>query len=154
MSIKKINKLFRIVIICIGIIGITFLFFVAPLASHSIHLNTHQLIIQIFFWVSAIPVFGILFSLWKISTELKKEHYFSEIIQKKLTYITRAGIAECVIYSIAILFGLFFIKNNPSYFVFTGLFFLIGIIIAIFATLLLHIIKHADELKNEHDLTI
>ncbi|MGO2082751.1 DUF2975 domain-containing protein [Vagococcus sp.] len=154
MTIKNINRIFRVIIIAMATLGLFFLIRIAPQVSSYIQLSRYQLLVQLFFWITALPVFYILYRLWKMSSEFKKDQFFSAKIAKQLKHIAYAGIIESIIYAIASILGIILFPSNPPFFILTGLFFSLGIIIAIMASLLFHLFSLAEQLKDEHDLTI
>ncbi|AQP53924.1 DUF2975 domain-containing protein [Vagococcus penaei] len=154
MNFKKINTLFRVALSLVALLGLGFLLLLAPKMAHYFSIQKYNLFLQLFFWITALPVYYILFSLWRISTDLKHEKLFTPHTQKRLKTIAYAGIGESVFYALLLICGLIFLKANMPFYLLSGLFFLIGIIIAIIATLLFHLFTVAEQLKQDSDLTI
>lgn len=90
MSVKKINTLFKSIIIILGLSGASLLLFVAPKISNYLEGSSTNLIIQFLFWLTAIPVFYILTSLWKISSDLGKNQMFTQKNSQRLVKIAYA----------------------------------------------------------------
>lgn len=154
MSVKKINTLFKSIIIMLGLSGASLLLFVAPKISNYLEGASTNLIIQFLFWLTAIPVCYILTSLWKISSDLGKNQVFTQENSQRLVKIAYAGLVESSIYAIAIIIGLFLFKGNYPYLLICFFFFFLGLVIAIISSLLSYIFEMASQLKDENDLTI
>lgn len=154
MSVKKINTLFKSIIIILGLSGVSLLLFVAPKISNYLEGSSTNLIIQFLFWLTAIPVFYILTSLWKISSDLGKNQMFTQKNSQRLVKIAYAGLVESSIYAIATIIGLFLFKSNYPYLLICFFFFFLGLVIAIISSLLSYIFEMASQLKDENDLTI
>lgn len=154
MSVKKINTLFKSIIIILGLSGANLLLFVAPKISNYLEGSSTNLIIQFLFWLTAIPVFYILTSLWKISSDLGKNQMFTQKNSQRLVKIAYAGLVESSIYAIATIIGLFLFKGNYPYLLICFFFFFLGLVIAIISSLLSYIFEMASQLKDENDLTI
>lgn len=154
MSVKKINNLFKSIILILGLSGVSLLLFIAPKISYYLEGSSTSLIIKLLFWLTAIPVFYILTSLWKISSDLGKNQVFTQENSQRLVKIAYAGLIESSIYAIAIIVGLFLFKGNYPYLLICFFFFFLGLVIAIISSLLSYIFNMANQLKKENDLTI
>lgn len=154
MSVKRINQLFKVIIIFLGLIGLTALLFLGPKISLFLDGTQSGNGIQWLLWLTALPVLFILISLWRISSDLLKETFFSNENSRRLIRIAYAGVTESTIYGIGLLIGLFKFQGNYPYFMICLAFFFLGLIISVIASLLAYIFKLAGKLKNENDLTI
>ena len=154
MSIQTINRLFKSIIITLGLSVAFCLIILVPQISQFLGEEVEVVWIQWLIYLTGIPVVVILFALWQLSTSLLKETIFSERNQSHLIKITYAGIIESAIYALAIVIGLFKLQGNYPYLFICFFFFFLGLIIAVVASLMSYIIKLGSQLKNENDLTI
>lgn len=154
MSVKKMNYLFKGIILLLGISGFSLLLVLGPKIGLFLNDGQNKNIIQLLLWITAIPVLFILISLWRISSDLLRETIFSKKNSQRLIQVAYSGVVESVIYGIALMIGLLKYQGNYPYFFICFIFFFLGLIIAVIASLLSYIFKLAGQLKNENDLTI
>lgn len=154
MSLKKINLLFKIIIIMLSIIGVGLLLFVAPNIDEFLIQSTTSTLIKIVFWLTGIPVIFILNSLWKLSNGVTTNTVFTNENSRRLVKIAYAGLIESILYAISIVIGLFLLSDNYPFFIICFFFFFLGLIISVVSALLSYIFKMASSIKNENDLTI
>lgn len=154
MSVKKMNFLFKLIILLLGISGFSLLLILGPKIGSFLNDGQNGNIIQLLLWITAIPVLFILVSLWRISSDLLNETIFSKKNSQRLIKIAYSGVVESVIYGVALMIGLFNYQGNYPYFFICVIFFFLGLIIAVIASLLAYIFRLAGQLKNENDLTI
>ncbi len=154
MTVKRINLMFKSIIVILGVSGLSLLVFAAPLISQNLEETNLNTVIQVMLWITAIPVLFILMTLWKISSRLLNETVFSKETSEGLIKIAYASLIESGIYGVTLIFGLFQLKGNYPYFLVCFFFFFLGLVIAVIASLLSYIFRMAHELKDENDLTI
>ncbi len=154
MPIKKINILFKLIIVFLGFCGIGLLVVVAPKIGLYLPDKISLTMVLIILWLTAIPVMYILVNLWQISSNLLKKTIFSEKNSQRLIRIAYAGIIESFLYGTATIIGFFLFKGNYPYFLVCLFFFFLGIVLAVIASLLSYVFKLANQLKDENDLTI
>lgn len=154
MSVKRINLLFKGLILFLGMCGLSLLLIVAPKTAVFLTNNLSFNIILGLLWLSSIPVFFILINLWLLSSNLLKESLFSIKNSQRLVYISYASLVESLIYAAALIIGLVMLKGNLPYFIVCLFFFCLGITLAVVASLLSYIFKLGNQLKKENDLTI
>ncbi|MGY3766742.1 DUF2975 domain-containing protein [Vagococcus vulneris] len=154
MKLNTLSNLFQTLIILTACLGLAFLLFVSPELSSFFNIQKYNTWLQLFFWITAIPVYYILFSLWRLSTDFKQERLFTAETKKRLKIIAYAGIGESIFYAFSLTCGIIFFKINLPFLILSGLFFFIGIIIAIIAALLFYLFDAAEQLQQDNDLTI
>lgn len=163
MNAKRINTIFRITIIAIGLCGLSICAFWYP---YSISLTTMGVInatptaeqsiriwIQlVFYWIVSVPCFLILFFAWKISSALDKEELFSN----KIVDLIKLKIVILLIDLLVFLIGniiFVFLKWNDFaiiYFMIT----VIGLVVVGLLWVALYVLKKGIEMQEEIEGTI
>ncbi|MGX7024349.1 DUF2975 domain-containing protein [Vagococcus hydrophili] len=154
MTVKKINLVFKSIIIILGVSGLSLLLVVGPKISDYLETTSFEYLILGLLWVTALPVIFILFKLWKISSDLLKSDIFSIKNSQRLIQIAYASLVESGIYGIGIVIGLVELKGNYPFFLICFFFFFVGLTLSVIASLLSYIFKIAGNIKEENDLTI
>ena len=149
------NWLKGIVIIC-GLFGLIFSFVIVPwMAKDTVKANPEYQWLFIpglaFFWVTVLIFYAALVLLWKICTEISKDHSFCVENAKRLKIISGLAIAECMLYIVAEV--IMSILSIHALLIIAGIL-CVGIFVAVAAAILSHLVEKASKLQQESDLTI
>lgn len=150
----------KLIIVCCGIFGGLFCIYIAPETAKAILLDADQSLAHlytpflIFIWVTGIPFFISLRLGWQICSDIYAGDAFTLPNANRLKWISFHAMMEGVLYIGALVY--FFTAGgyavNAVIAMLLILFF--AITIAVFTSMLSHLVRNASELKQENELTI
>jgi hypothetical protein len=149
----------RLAIICLGAPVLALgVFGLAWLPSHPANPKYAHMLYPIIIglYVSAIPYFTALYQAFKLLNIIDKNQAFSEISVKSLINIKFCAIAVSCVYVLMMpfIFQLAEYDDAPGLVIIGMVPIFASIVIAVFAAVLVRLLKDAIEYKNDHDLTI
>lgn len=105
-------------------------------------------------WISAIPCYLVLFNGWKITAEIARDNSFSLENAHYLKRICMLALMDSVYFFIANLVMLFLNMNHPSILLASLFVDFAGVVVAVTAAGLSHLVLKASEIQQENELTI
>lgn len=159
MKQAEMAKWLRIMVLFTGAVGLVFLVLVVPRLIQEVAGDEPRLFYLVrpgfyFCWVTAVPIFVMLYKVWQICGEISRNNSFSHRNALLLRDISLLCLLDCAIYLVA---GIVLLALGHFDLLVLGLLFgiiLIGIFVAVVCAALSHLTDKASVLKNEHDLTI
>lgn len=105
-------------------------------------------------WISAIPCYFVLFNGWKITTEIARDNSFSLENAHYLKRICMLALADSAYFFIANLALFFLNMNHPGILLASLLVDFAGVVVAVAAAALSHLVLKAAAIQQENELTI
>lgn len=105
----------------------------------------------ILIWITAIPCYLILFYVWKIANEVNNDNSFSMINAGYLKKIMILALGDVTGFFIANVIYLLLNMNHPGIFILALFFCFAGIVVAVIAAVLAHLVEKAALIKAEND---
>lgn len=105
-------------------------------------------------WISAIPCYLVLFYGWKITAEIARDNSFSIENAHYLKRICMFALMDSAYFFIANLVMLFLNMNHPGILLASLLVDFAGVVVAVTAAALSHLVLKAAEIQQENELTI
>lgn len=105
-------------------------------------------------WITAIPCYLILYNGWRLTTEIARDNSFS---YENARYLKRIGIfalADSAYFFVSNLAFLFLNLSHPGVFLVSLLVDFAGVVVAVTAAALSHLVLKAAEIQQENRLTI
>jgi Protein of unknown function (DUF2975) len=152
------NWLKGIIIIC-GILGLLFCVYFGPEIGREVLLNSKKLKVLykpfiVFIWLTGIPFYISLILGWKICMEISINQAFSIKNADRLKQISFLAMIECFLYFVALIY-LFIVKSistNMLIIILLILFF--AFVISVLTSILSQLVREANKIKTDNDLTI
>ena len=167
MSQKALSIWLKVIIILMAICGLVFYFYVFPIIAVSALSVIPTLVeasfdanVQAYFWwirimwISAIPCYIVLILGWLIASNIGKDKSFTKSNAKYLMLIMIATLIDCIFFFIANVVMLRLGYSSEMIFIVAIISIFAGIVIAVAAAALSHLVLKAAELQEENDLTI
>jgi hypothetical protein len=160
MSKEKLAKWLKLVIIGLGIVGVFLYGILLPCFGESILSEAGGVwesafwTWMIFLWLTAVPCYLALFYAWKIAGRIGKESAFSEESAKDMKRIGIFAFGDSVFLMAGNIILFLLNWNHPGMFLIFTLFAFVGVLIAVAAFVLSHLIYRAAKLEEEVKLTI
>jgi MFS family permease len=160
MSKEKLEKWLKLVIIGLGIVGVFLYGIILPYFGESILSEAGGVWKSafwpwmIFLWLTAVPCFLALFYAWKIAGRIGKESAFSKKSAKDMKRIGILAFGDSAFLMLGNIVLFLMNWNHPGMFLIFTLFVFVGVLIAVAAFVLSHLIYRAAELEEEAELTI
>lgn len=105
-------------------------------------------------WISAVPCSLVLYYGWRITVEIAKDNSFSMENAFYLKRISSLAILDSGYFFIANLVLLFLNMNHPGIFLASLFVDFAGVVVAVAAAALSHLVQKAAEIQQENELTI
>lgn len=105
-------------------------------------------------WITAIPCYLVLYNGWRITVEIAKDHSFSYENARYLKRICMLALVDSVYFFIANLVLLFLNMSHPGVFLVSLFVDFAGVVVAVTAAALSHLVLKAAEIQQENMLTI
>lgn len=105
----------------------------------------------VFISISAIPCFMALIRAWQIATEIGRDNSFSGINARYMRQISLYAMIDCVYFFVGNIVMLFLNMNHPGFVIVALFIVLAGIIIAVAAACLAHLIEKAAVIREENE---
>ncbi len=105
-------------------------------------------------WIAAVPCYLVLYNGWKITVEIGRDHSFSMKNSIYLKRICILFITDTAYFFLANLVLFFMNMNHPGIFIGSLFVDFAGVVIAVVAAALSHLVRKAAVMQQEQDLTI
>ncbi|WP_018758286.1 DUF2975 domain-containing protein [Paenibacillus terrigena] len=107
-----------------------------------------------FLWITGIPFFIALLLGWNICSDIRADQTFTDTNASRLKVISILAMVECVLYVSALLYLV--IRSSFHVYMFTFILLMIfcAVIIAVFTSMLSHLVRKASEIQEDNELTI
>ena len=159
MNQKKLSWWLQVIIMCVGLIGAGFYFFIFPFYGRSL-LDAYPEFMYafwpwlIFLWLTGIPCYIVLIYGWKIAASIGKDKSFSLENADRLTKISYLAAGDTAFFVVGNI--VFCVLNlNPIWILLMSMLIaFVGIAIDIIAAALSHLVMKAADLQEQSDLTI
>lgn len=157
MSMKRISRWLKFIIVVMGLLAFTILSALSLifLVSEVEEISNIQVPWLIFIWSTAVPMIPALICSWLTAKNIGKGNPFCMDNAKRLKQISIcAGADAILVLLVNILFLILPAMSHPMVFIFSMVVVCIGVAIAVCAEGLSQLIKNAANLQEESDLTI
>lgn len=156
---KNLANWLKAIIIGTAVFGILVYFVVTPVLGRSIadenpEFNYCFFPWLIFIWVTAVPCYGVLVLGWKIAINIGKDNSFCKDNARYMKHVSYLAAADSALFLAGNIVFLLLNMNHPSVFLLSLLISFVGVLIAIAAAILSHLILKAADLQEQNDLTI
>ena len=156
MNQASLAKWIKWIVLGVGICGLIVYFMIIPflgntLVQQSIEYQYCYWPWLILMWLTAIPCYLILFYVWKIANEVNNDNSFSMVNAAYLKKIMMLSLGDITCFFIANVIFLFLNMNHPGIFILALFFCFAGIVIAVIAAVLSHLVENAALIKAEND---
>jgi len=156
MDQTSLAKWIKWIVLGVGICGSIVYFMIIPLLGNTL---VQQAIEYqycywpwlIVIWLTAIPCYLILFFVWKIADEVNNDNSFSMVNAGYLKKIMMLSLGDIAFFFIANVSFLLLGMNHPSIFILALFFCFAGIVVAVGAAVLSHLVEKAALIKAEND---
>ena len=108
----------------------------------------------IFIWMTGIPCYAVLVFAWKIAVNIHKDNSFSVENARLMKRIAGMAFFDVIFFFMGNVLFLFLNMNHPGIVLGSLLIVFIGVVVAIAAGVLSHLIAKAANLQEQTDLTI
>lgn len=159
MEQKILSKWLKCILIGVGICGL--IVYAAAIPMYGLHLRTLYPEFSnrfwpwlIFLWVSGIPCFAVLVFVWKITTNIGKDHSFSEQNARLLKWISSLSAGDAGFFFIGNILLLLLNMSHPGVVIASFVIAFAGIAVAVVSAILSHLVKKAAVLQEQSDWTI
>lgn len=105
-------------------------------------------------WITAIPCYLVLYNGWKITVEIASDNSFSKENARYLKRICMLALVDSVYFFIANLVLFFLNMNHPGILLASLFVDFAGVVVAVTAATLSHLVLKAAEIQQENKLTI
>jgi hypothetical protein len=105
-------------------------------------------------WISAVPCYLVLYNGWKITTQIARDNSFSEENARYLKYICILALTDSAYFFLVNLVMFFLNMNHPSILLASLFIDFAGVVVAVTAASLSHLVLKAAEIQQENQLTI
>ncbi|MEA5026655.1 hypothetical protein SDC9_117438 [bioreactor metagenome] len=109
---------------------------------------------QLFIWLTAVPCYIAVVLVWKIAAEVEADNSFSMINAGYLKGIMIAALADTLFFFTGNVLFFFMNMNHPGVFILALLICFAGIVVAVAAAVLSHLVEKAAKLKEENETFI
>lgn len=156
MNQKNLSAWLKSIIIGIALCGVVIYLYVIPFWGKDIvalnpEFASYYWPWLIFFWITAVPFYCILFFGWQISSEIGKDNSFSKKNAKLLKLISIVTVSDTCIFFAGNIVFLLLNMNHPGIVLLSLLVDFAGIAVAVAAAALSHLISKAALIKEEND---
>lgn len=159
MTQKSLSKWLKGIIVGIAVCGFIIYGFLIPLFGRDLasenpeyaHCYVPWLVML---WISAIPCYLVLYNGWRITMEIAKDNSFSMENARYLKRICILALADSSYFFIANLAFLFLNMTHPSILLASLFVDFAGVVVAVTAAALSHLVLKAAEIQQENTLTI
>ena len=159
MEQKALSKWLKIILIGVGICGLVVHLVIIPSYGQSL-VNSYPEFSNrywpwlVFLWASGIPCYAVLVFGWKISSNIGRDRSFSNENAKYLKWISCLAAGDCVFFFVGNVILLFANMSHPGVALFSLLIVFAGVVVAVAAAALSHLVQKAATLQEQSDLTI
>lgn len=105
-------------------------------------------------WISAVPCYLVLYNGWRITTEIARDNSFSIENARYLKRICMLALADSAYFFAANLVLLLLNMNHPGILLASLLVEFAGVVVAVTAAALSHLVLKAAEIQQENEFTI
>lgn len=159
MTQKSLSKWLKGIIVGIAICGLVIYAALVPMFGRDLaeaypefaHAYTPWLAIL---WISAIPCYLVLYHGWKITAQIARDNSFSKENACSLKQICMLTLADAVYFFAANIAMLFLDMSHPSILLASLFVDFAGVVVAVTAAALSHLVLKAAEIQQENKLTI
>ncbi len=159
MTQKSLSKWLRGIIVGIAVCGMIVYAGLIPMFGKDLAAANPELAHCYFpwlavLWISAIPCYLVLFNGWKITAEIARDNSFSIENACYLKRICMLALLDSVYFFLANLVMFFLSMNHPAILLASLLVDFAGVVVAVTAASLSHLVLKAAEIQQENELTI
>ena len=156
---KNLANWLKAIIIGTSVFGIDVYFGVTPVLGKTIananpEFNYCFLPWLIFIWITAVPCYAVLVLGWRIAGNIGRNHSFCKDNARYMKYVSYLAVADSAIFFFGNIVFLFLNMNHPGILLLSLLVTFGGILIAIAAAILSHLIMKAADIQEQNELTI
>lgn len=157
MSQGKLSRILKIIIIIMGMIGLVFYCYIAPvwgMDAASGEFKRGGIPWLAFITLTAGPIYAGLVIFWRICSDIQRDRSFTKINAARMKTISVLAIADVIYHFTGSVILTIFNMSHPKSLLLTLFLDVVGISVAIAAAVLSHLVTKAAELKEDSDLTI
>ena len=159
MSQASLAKWLKAIILATGFCGLVLYFLIFPLYGQGLVLDDPELSSRrwawlILIWVTAVPCYAVLALSWHISSEIAADRSFTEKNALLLKRIAGLALLDSGIFFVGSAAYLLLGLSHPGVALFSLLVVAAGIVFAVAAAALSHLVRKAADLRQENELTI
>ncbi len=159
MTQKSLSKWLKGIILGIAACGIIICGFLIPMFGRELALENPEFSHcyypwLVMLWICAIPCYLVLYRGWKITVEIAGDNSFSYENARHLKHIGVLALADSVYFFVSNLVFLFLNMSHPSVFLVSLFVDFAGVVVAVIAAALSHLVLKAAEIQQENRLTI
>ena len=156
---KSLANWLKAIIIGTSVFGIVVYFAVTPILGKSIADANPEYYYcffpwLIFIWATAVPCYGVLILGWKIAINIDKDNSFCKDNARYMKHVSYLAAADSALFLAGNIVFLFLNMSHPGVFLLSLLVSFGGVLIAIAAAILSHLILKAADIQEQNDLTI
>lgn len=155
MEQRKLAIWLKAIMVGLGVIGAVLLGAVIPYLTKQIGgTNGKPMVLNVWIWTSAIPVYIVFFLVWKIADSIGINQSFSFVNAKRIARISQLAAGDALYWFIGLVVFLF--RKQVTVHAFASGMFVVftGVCIALAAAIFSHLVQKAAVLQNQEDLTI
>ena len=108
----------------------------------------------IFLWCTGIPCYIVLYFMWKILQDVRREKAFTEDNARRFKRIAQFTVADVILFMVGNIVLLLLNMNHPGVFLCSLGIAFVGVVIAVVALAFSHLTLRAAALQKQYDLTI
>lgn len=159
MEQKHLSKWLKLILIGIGLCGLTVYALVVPMYGLSLRTLYPEFSNRfwpwlLFIWVSGIPCFIVLFYAWKISSNIGNDQSFTEQNASLLKSISVLSALDAGFFFVGNIVLLLLNMSHPGVVIASFVIVFVGIAVTVASAVLSHLVKKAAVLQEQTDWTI
>ena len=159
MTQKSLSKWLKGIIIGIALCGFVIYGFMLPMFGKDLaHENPEFAYCYepwlVILWISALPCYLVLYNGWRITEQIARDNSFSLENVRYLKHICILSLMDSVYFFLANLVLLFLNMNHPAILLASLFVDFAGVVVAVAAASLSHLVLKAAEIQQENQLTI
>ncbi|MCI9527499.1 MAG: DUF2975 domain-containing protein [Lachnospiraceae bacterium] len=159
MTQKSLSKWLKGIIIGIALCGLVIYGFLLPMFGRDLAVANPEFAYcyepwLAILWISAVPCYLVLYNGWKITTQIARDNSFSLENARYLKHICILALVDSVYFFLANIVLLFLNMNHPAILLASLFVDFAGVVVAVTAASLSHLVLKAAEIQQENQLTI
>lgn len=159
MTQKSLSKWLKGIIIGIALCGFVIYSFLLPMFGRDLADANPEFAYcyepwLVILWITAVPCYLVLFNGWRITTQIARDNSFSMENARYLKHICILALIDSVYFFVANLILLFLNMNHPGILLASLFVDFAGVVVAVTAAALSHLVLKAAEIQQENQLTI
>lgn len=159
MEQKNLARWLKSMIIGVGVCGLIIYVYLVPVMGKEILKSSMENVNNftpwlIFIWLTGIPCYVVLVLAWQIAENIGKDRSFSDSNANKLKLISYFAAGDSIFFFIVNIIFLILDINKISIVLLSLFIVFAGIVVAVAAAVLSHLVKKAADLQEQSDFTI